>query len=123
MRRRVRNAAETLDIDADLTPEQLRTLEDKAVTFLVPRTLLDSTVAFLKIADQIDRIEACKSETAASDALIMCTHEVSANELHVRLLAPGQSAAFRFSRTDRLRLIDVDVPVTEQTLMRLAYWK
>lgn len=125
MRERIKTAlgAGAADLDQDKSDH----LATKAVLFMIPRELSDTTMLYLRERENGGPLATC-SETfrpAADQVLALCVRADSAQRAQVRFVDSNgdEALALVFEQTDRWRLADIDKPITERELMLIARWK
>ena len=126
MRARVRTALKAL-ADDDFDSEVTARLADKAVLFMVPRELSDSTILYLRVRENGGPLESCSESLrpVSDEPLALCLDTLSATRASVNFVGADGAVvrALVFVFSDRWRLANIEGEISEDTLGLIGRWK
>lgn len=125
MKERVRAAVKKVNKSV-IDDDTLAHLQENAVLFLVPRELSDYTRLYLKEMDENPELLNCKDalKPIVDKMLVLCGESLGINELRVKFINNSEeSMSIRFIKTDRWRLANIEVEISERMLMTIGRWK
>ena len=123
MKERIRSAVSENNKDAAIDSDTLIYLEEKAVESLVPRRLFDYTRGYLFLMDNITKLPVCSNglKPEGDKKFGLCEQKISESEIRIKFIdASEENQALLFKKTDRWRLSDIEIVISERRLALLG---